>query len=570
MRTLSRRLKPARTLLFLLGMMTLAASWPSAAQEAGVCREFDRKHTIRRLGGRNAFAPGGTHKRTKAELQKFFAENAEMIRGLLAGEGLGDEVTNALLEAIRQDKGITERPMPEGERLAWMAYRKNGKAMTIENVCMNLPGSAPAFVISLPMVTTAATTRPDCRLDVTTDPPSGGPGTLRVQTAPGARVTLEGPGGPRTVIEGGATTWSGPWEDPYRADYAFTVTNQGTTTETITTYTFLVPRECFNLAMVGRTEEHRQPETCSDRRTVSRLPAPSACEMLTLDKTEAGVGDVVSYRVTGKWAKLELEVQLDGQPLPDVPLTGESGTLTLTRPGTYTIVARTTNELGETTSVPACQKSVHVAAPEKHAARWIVRPFVAYLFGHGEANATVVLGGSCPCPADTSYDYDHGFGGGIGVERLFNDRIGVEARGMFARLRDEFRIGGNGLEITDRERHNYWDLSLGLNVHLTPKGPVDWYVGPFVGYAWLDGRTSFVVNRSLEYDVDGEVIFGAQTGLDWPFGHSPWSLHVGGRYTRFSPDVTIRYTNPTGAVLEQEKSIGLHPITVELGVAYHF
>ena len=46
---------------------------------------------------------------------------------------------------------------------------------------------------------------------------------------------MEGPGGSRTVIEGGASTWTGPWEDPYRANYAFTVTNEGVDTETVHT-----------------------------------------------------------------------------------------------------------------------------------------------------------------------------------------------------------------------------------------------------------------------------------------------------------------------------------------------
>src|ERR1035437_8440182 len=172
MRTLSCRLKPATSLLFMLGMMTLAASSPSAAQ--GVCRGFDRRHTITRLGERNAFAPGGTQARTRAELREFFAANAEEIRGILASRGLGDEVAKALLDAVRQDTGITERTMRDGERLKWMAYRWHGKAKTIEDVCLDLPGAAPAFVIPLPMVTAAETARADCSIDVTTDLQPGG------------------------------------------------------------------------------------------------------------------------------------------------------------------------------------------------------------------------------------------------------------------------------------------------------------------------------------------------------------------------------------------------------------
>jgi outer membrane protein W len=380
-------------------------------------------------------------------------------------------------------------------------------------------------------------------------------------------VTLEGPAGRRTIIEGGDSTWSGPWDDPYRADYAFTVTNEGATTETITSYTFLVPRECLNLALVvDQPKEQRvsRPETCSERRTVTRpVPPPPETPTCTivLDASKARRGDVVGYRVTGKWAELDLEVLLDGVPLAKPHLTSERGTLVLTRRGTYTIVARTTKELG---NIEICRASVEVGGAD-----WILRPFAAYLMTDEETSATVNPG-SCPCPARTTYGYHDGYGLGLSLERLLNERIGVEARGLYGRLDDRFWIGANGIGIKEGGTRDYWDLSLGLNVHLTPKGAVDWYAGPFVGYSTVDGHKSFVVDRSLEYDAEGHLTWGAQAGLDWPFGHSPWSLHIGARYTRYATDITQRYTAPNGTVFEQRKSIDLDPITLELGVAYHF
>ncbi len=491
--TLSRPVKSAASLFFMLEMMALAASSPSAAQ--GVCPGFDRKHTITRLGGPNALAPGGGHSRTRSELQAYFAANTETIRAVLASQGLGEEVANALFDAVRQGTRMTERPMPEGERLQWMAYRKDGVVATIENVCLNLPGAAPAFEITVPVVVAAETARADCSIDVTADHQPGGTSTFRVRTAPGGRVTLEGPAGSRTIIEGGESTWTGPWEDPYGADYAFTVTSEGATTETITSYTFLVPRECLNLALIGLTEEQRagKPETCSERRTVPRPVQP--------------VQPV--------------------QPVPPPP-------------------------------------SVEVGRAD-----WILRPFAAYLFTDGETSGTVNPG-TCPCPARTTYGYDDGFGLGLSVERLLSERFGVEARGFYGRLDDRFWIGANGVGVTESGARDYWDLSLGLNVHLTPKGAVDWYAGPFVGYGVVDGHESLVVDRSLEYDVEGGLTWGVQTGLDWPFGDSPWSLHFGARYTRYAADVTQRYTDPDGVVLEERKSIDLDPISLELGVAYHF
>jgi outer membrane protein W len=277
--------------------------------------------------------------------------------------------------------------------------------------------------------------------------------------------------------------------------------------------------------------------------------------------TEARRGDVVGYRVTGEWAELDLEVLLDGAPLAEPRLTGESGTLVLPRRGTYTIVATVNNVLGDTS---ICRASVEVVGAD-----WILRPFVAYLMADEEMSATVDPG-SCPCPANTTCGYDDGYGLGLSVERLLSERIGVEARGLYGRLDNRFWIGANGIGITESETRDYWDFSLGLNVHLTPKGAVDWYAGPFVGYSVVDGHESLVVDRSLEHDAEGGLTWGVQTGLDWPFGDSPWSLHVGARYTRYTADISYRYTDPEGAVFEQPESIDLDPITMELGVACNF
>jgi hypothetical protein len=193
--------------------------------------------------------------------------------------------------------------MRDGERLAWMAYRSDGEAMTIENVCVNLPGYAPAFVITLPVKTAAGTVaRPDCSIDVKTDLQTAGSSTLQVRTAPGARVTMDGPAGPRTIIQGGASTWTGPWDDPYRANYAFTVTNEVGVSETITTYTFLVPRECLNLALLGKTDEPRagKSETCSERRTVDRPVAPD--KPVVPEKTEVLPGEVAPQWIVRPFA----------------------------------------------------------------------------------------------------------------------------------------------------------------------------------------------------------------------------------------------------------------------------
>ncbi|MCP4591849.1 MAG: porin family protein [bacterium] len=556
----------AASLLLMLGMIILAGSSPVAAQ--GVCSDFDKKHTITKLGGPNALGPGGLQ--TRAELKDYFAKHNEEVVSILASQGLGKEVAHALLAAIREDSGITERDMAKGEQLEWMAYRSDGKVRTIPKVCLRLSGTAPAFEIAVEVVTATKAAKADCSIKVTTDCQPGGTSSFQVRTAPGAQVTLKGPAGTSTITKDGDSTWTGPIDDPYQADYTFTVTNQAETSETVTTYTFLVPRECVNLALVRQPEKRvaDAPVTCSEDRALSKpvcpVPPPPTCA-IDLDKTEVRRGESVSYKVTGTWAKLDLQLMHEGTPLAEPVLTSKSGTFVPGRRGTYTVIATATNELGDTHT---CRASVEVVGAD-----WIVRPFGALLIVDGETSGLVgtnYKNKNCPCPVSTTFGYDDGYGLGFNVERLFNERIGIEARVLHARLDDELWIGANGLGITDGDTRDYWDLSLGLNVHLTPNHKIDWYVGPYVGYSDLEGHKSFAVDQSLEHETDGSVTWGVQTGLDWPFGSSPWSLHVGARYTGYKADVIRRYTDSAGAVFEQPDSLDIDPITIEVGVAYHF
>ncbi len=563
MRREYRPVSAAAPLLLMVVMMMAAASRPAVAQD--VCPGFDRAHTITALGGRHAFAPGGVE--TLPDVQATFERYAEEIRAALAQEGLGDEVADALLAVVRQGDGITERPMPQGERLQWMAYRKDGTVATIDNVCLRLRRAAPAFEITVPVLTAATTPSVDCGIDVATDCRPGSTSTFQVRSAPGARVTLDGPGGTRTVIEGGQTTWTGPIEEPYDADYTFTVTNEAATVETVTTYTFLVPRECLNLALVGESRQQRpgSPVSCTERRTVARpacpVPPPPACT-IDLERVEARRGEEVGYRVTGRWTELELELAHNGTPVSEPALTAEQGELRLAKRGAYTLIGTVTNEVGDTATC--------VARLEAAGVDWIVRAFAAYLMPDDATVRGAVSPGGCPCAADTAYGYGNGFGFGLGVERLLSERLGVELRGLYARPDDDFRIEANGVGISSSDRRDYWDLSLGLNVHLLPDHRLDWYVGPFVGYSEVQGGTLLVVERSLEYDAQGDVSWGAQTGLDWPFGDGPWALHAGARYTWYDADIGHRYTDPQGAVHQQPKSLGLDPFTLELGLAYRF
>lgn len=565
MRVFARTDLVVATVMLGVGMATVAGAPPAAAQ--GACPGFDRRHTITRLGGRHALSPAGLQSR--AELQAYFAAHQDEIRSIFAGRGHGPEVADALLEAIRDGAAITERPILAGERLEWMAYRDGGVAMTIEDVCLSLAQPQPAFEIVVPVVTATDAPSPDCSLEVATDCRPGGTSTFTIRAPAGAQVTLESPSGERTELEMTEAGWSGPMESPYQPDVSFTVTNASLATETVTSYTFMVPRECVNLALVGRSEGQRSgaPVRCEQRhpQPVCPTPPPPTCSV-ELDRSEVRRGEPVHFRVSATGTELNLELLRDGAPtgesLPALP----GGAFVPRKRGTYTVVGNTVNEVGAASS---CQASVEVVGAD-----WILRPFGSYLAVDGGTVSGAVpiatAAKSCPCAPDTTYGYDDGYGLGVSLERRLGERLGVELRAQYGRLDDDLWIGANGLAVEDDGTADFWDLSLGLNVHLTPSRALDWYAGPFVGYNDVEGAESLAFPRSLELDPEGGVAWGLQTGLDWPFGDSPWALHVGARYTWSELDVTRRYTSPQGVVHESSGSLDLDPVSVDVGFAYHF
>jgi outer membrane protein W len=556
--------------LFLSGAALLGFGSPAAAESP--CERFDARHTITALGGPNALAPGGVE--TRADLQAQLADNEEAIRTVLASQGLRDDVVHALLAAVRDGVGISERVMPEGEELEWMAYRKGGEVRTIEDVCLRLREAAPAFEIAVPIVTATTGSEPECGLEVTRECQAGAPSVLRVRTPSGADVTVAGPGGVSTQLKGGETTWTAPSDARAPTEYTFTVVNEAATRESVTTYRFLVPRECMNLAFIGRTETQRigDPVTCTKTVTAEGCPPPPPppprCA-IDLSDTRVRRGKLVTYEVTGEWTGFDVGLEYEGEPLADPKLVAESGSFIVRRRGSYTVVAAVRNELGATET---CRASIDVFG-----INWAVRPFAAALLMSGSelAGALGPTGTSlrykaCPCAVGTAYGYDDGYGFGLSAERRLSERLGVELRGVYSQLDDDLWIGANGVAVEESDSRSFWDLSIGLNVHLTPNASLDWYAGPFVGYSDVEGGDSLAVDRSLQYEVDGGVSWGAQTGLDWPFGSSRWSLHFGARYAWTDQDVTRRFTRSDGAVDEHSETLDLDPVTLELGVAYRF
>jgi hypothetical protein len=66
-------------------------------------------------------------------------------------------------------------------------------------------------------------------------------------------------------------------------------------------------------------------------------------------------------------------------------------------------------------------------------------------------------------------------------------------------------------------------LTAALNVHLTPESPVDLYVAPVLGWAWLDlDRDLLGLGLLTSDDSESGFVWGLGAGIDVPLGKGTW------------------------------------------------
>ncbi len=558
--------KPSRILVAAVALVAvgLLAAGPSPAQETAmakpkVCPGFEGEHRVGRWHV-HPFAKDGAQ--SIIALQEQFKTHEADLRALLQQQGLGN-VADELFKTVQSGTHINETSLEEGQTLRWMAFRKDDQAMAVSDVCVATDKNNGAFEITVPVVTDRKEGNPHCALSVDCNGETGQIAVDASGSSRGVKVSVDGPGGAKTLINGSGTTWNGTVEEPYTGSYTFTATASAEGTETVTTYKFVVPKACFNLSLSETSSETRSAgeKSCTETKSFDKAnpvcTAPPAECSIAVDPTETKTGDPVSVDVTGHWAEggLALEVHnKKGETVPKPALSGASQTVEFSSPGSYTIVGTATNEAGEQAT---CQAGVEVSG------RWVVRGFGAWLDpDDDEVRGERFLADDSPFRGHGNLE--QGRGVGLAAEYLFNDRWGLEGHGLVGQLNSGFTLDIGETWARDHDKLGYLELTLGPNFHLTPNSRVDLYIGPFVGWGSLDdGKySSFGNNITQKYGSD--VLWGGQIGLDWPFtANGSWGLHFGGRYTDFSIDTT----NPIDGTSD---SVSINPISLELGLSYTF
>lgn len=555
----------SQMVLVVLAVAQPAFATPAAKDKApAVCEGFDKKQKISRMGGRNAFVRKGV--KTVADLQKVTAAQEADLRALLASQGLGD-VADGLLAAIR-DGRVRDGALNPGDQLDWMAYRKKGKDVaTIDDACLASRRSYETFVVEVPMVTEQAAKNGTCNISATGSCETK---MLKVDASgsAGLMVSMTGPSGTQSI----PANWSGAMEQPYKpaSTYSFTAKAEGTPgVRKTTTHTFVIPKVCVNFAYQGSTmaEEKLPAQSCS--KTVAPVvdgeekKAGPLCKAIppsielsaTNDGQQIWRGDSITIDGKGHWTDDQVAVEVigpDGNPVP--VQAGKTFPMTLgpfDKPGQYTVKVTVTNEAGDTASDTFTFDVL---------SRWAARPYL-WAWSPADEEVRTVTPAAAGRPEErTKFSLGAAQGAGIGLAYLLSQRVSLDGDLMFGKVDGNFVHDVGSAWAMGDDSGSVLGLSVGPSFHLTPGKRVDLFVGPFVGLYDLGDYEFQGLTRKLERGFDSEVGFGAQLGLDVPFGtSSPWSAFFGGRYLKLS-----------GEVDGTSQELNIDPLSFAAGVSYHF
>ncbi len=188
---------------------------------------------------------------------------------------------------------------------------------------------------------------------------------------------------------------------------------------------------------------------------------------------------------------------------------------------------------------------------------WKLRVDLSWVDPSGDFVTTNVGGGTIGTSFDT------GFGGGLRGEYQFSRRLGVDLGVLSAGSVDITSGISAGTFASGLEVSSFTPLTVGLNVHLTPDRPLDFYVGPLmalVSYSDVEIRTTIGTAGTSE-SVDNDVGWGAIAGLDVPLGERGWLIQANLRFIQTD-------MKDSGGMISINNQFD--PVIVSVGFGYRF
>ncbi|HET9210527.1 MAG TPA: hypothetical protein VFR03_09015 [Thermoanaerobaculia bacterium] len=157
-----------------------------------------------------------------------------------------------------------------------------------------------------------------------------------------------------------------------------------------------------------------------------------------------------------------------------------------------------------------------------------------------------------------------GFGAGFeyrGLHVCDLSRWGIALDAIHSQLDSHLLVDRPTAWGRAQEDVSFTPVLLSLNYHLTPGKPVDFYIGPSVGYVFLDSVTYNTLSTSYRESFDDDFTYGVNLGLDVPFGtEHNYAFTVGVRQLFFKAKGSGTFNH----------SFDLNPTIATAGFAFRF
>ncbi|MEM7050340.1 MAG: OmpW family outer membrane protein [Acidobacteriota bacterium] len=205
-----------------------------------------------------------------------------------------------------------------------------------------------------------------------------------------------------------------------------------------------------------------------------------------------------------------------------------------------------------------------VALPSVAEDRWTVRFFGTDLKTSGSLRDA---GPGQTLEVDLSGD----IGFGAAIERRYGERWGVELSALTTEVESRIDLTGLNFEAVDVTDFRFVPVTLGLNYHVDVGERADFYFGPLVGHATYGDLEAFVdavfaadlgLGPGVRVELEDDIVYGAQVGLDVPVGASGWGFNSSLRY--LVAELEGEDSEPG------DSTIDLDPLIATAGLSYRF
>jgi outer membrane protein W len=261
---------------------------------------------------------------------------------------------------------------------------------------------------------------------------------------------------------------------------------------------------------VGENGKHADPQYCYSKVLVCAKPTAvlksvydCSTRRLSIDAAGSSVHQVVKVTPGG-----------------GDPLSGSGPIYDIKHSGTYTVDL--TADDGVCPDNKATATATVTVPPFGDTDRWTLRVFGAYARASSDAAENLNSAATDYRQKINLGAHHGGFGAGFEYRWLQDCHLkpwGIAVDAISTQLDTHILVDRSASWGREEDKVNFTPVLLSLNYHVTaPSQPVDFFLGPSIGYAFLDSVTFNTLGSSYTEKFDDDLTYGINLGIDVPFG----------------------------------------------------